>query len=206
MQQFLAQSRAYFEQGSKAGDQQREAKEQPDERPLPESVAGGFSADSDDGGVMTLVVGIDPDMDKNGVALVSDGQITELHGMSFFQLQSFIDAYPDAVYVVEDVEANLPVFNRQLTVRKNLKVAQDVGRVKGVARLIADYLAAKDCRFIKVKPLTGRFKVAKKKADVFNRMTGWTGSSNADKRDAALLALYGIRRGQLVVRPSEVPH
>lgn len=155
---------------------------------------------------MMLVVGIDPDMDKNGVALVSNGRIDELYGMNFFQLQAFIDANPDAVYVVEDVEANLPVFNRQLTVRKNLKVAQDVGRVKGVARLIADYLAEKDCRFIKVKPLTGRFKVAKKKADVFNRMTGWSGSSNADKRDAALLALYGIRRGQLVVRPSEVPH
>lgn len=155
---------------------------------------------------MTLVVGIDPDMDKNGVALVTDGRIDELHGMDFFQLQSFIDNNPDAVYVVEDVEANLPVFNRQLTVKKNLKVAQDVGRVKGVARLIADYLERQDCRYIKVRPLTGRFKVAKKKADVFNRMTGWTGTSNADKRDAALLALYGIRRGQLVVRPSEVPH
>ena len=153
-----------------------------------------------------LVVGIDPDMDKNGVALVRDGRIVEMYAMNFFKLQAFIDANPNAVFVVEHVEANLPVFNRRLTVKKNLKVAQDVGRVKGVARLIANYLEEKDCRFLQVKPLTGRFKVAKKKADVFNLMTGWTGTSNADKRDAALLALYGIRRGQLVVRPSEVAH
>jgi hypothetical protein len=28
-------------------------------------------------------------------------------------------------------------------------------------------------------------------AKFFNQLTGWTGSSNEDKRDAGLLALYG---------------
>lgn len=49
MEQFLAQSREYFEQWGKAGDHQCEAKKQPDQRSVPAPVAGSLSADRDDG-------------------------------------------------------------------------------------------------------------------------------------------------------------
>lgn len=140
------------------------------------------------------------------MAIIQYGQIESLIALDFFQLQQLIDEHPEAVFAVEDVEANLPIFNRRLSPRKNLKVAQDVGRVKGVARLIFDYLVQKNRRFVRVKPLTGHLKKAKKDSDYFNRLTGWEKSSNADKRDAALVALYGIRPGQIIPKPSEVPH
>ena len=154
-----------------------------------------------------LIIGIDPDLDKNGVAITYKQTIISLHGLNYVQLQKLIDAHPEAGFIVEDVEYNKPVFNRRLKPLENLKVAQNVGMVKGVARLIIQYLTETNSRFIKVPPLNGRFKQAKKDRDYFNRLTGWQGSSNADKRDAALIALYGRRNpNQLILRPSEVAY
>lgn len=155
-----------------------------------------------------MVIGIDPDLEKCGVAFVEDGLLTSLEAHGFFALITLIDLNPDAVYVVEDVELNKAIYARHAG--KNAKVreriGQNVGQVKAVARLIAQYLELKDCRYQMVAPLKGRFKKAKEDRALFNRITGWTGSSNADKRDAGMLALYGIRKGQYIPRPSEVPH
>ena len=153
-----------------------------------------------------LIIGIDPDLVKNGIAHVVNGQLEKLEALPFSQLQNLILNNRNAVYVVEDVEFNKPVFNRDLSVKKNLAVAQDVGRVKGVARLIVEFLQESDARYVMKAPLKGHLKKAKGDAKYFNRLTGWSGRSNADKRDAALMALYGLKPGQLVLRPSEVPH
>jgi len=40
-----------------------------------------------------------------------------------------------------------------------------------------------------MKPLRGSVKKAKNDAKLFNKITGWEGKSNQDKRDAALLAM-----------------
>ncbi len=154
-----------------------------------------------------MIIGIDPDLDKNGVALVEGDKIVSLHGLRFVELLRLMDQYPDATYVLEDVEANKPTFNRGITNRKQEnKISQNVGQVKGVARIIGQCLEDKDCRFIKAAPLKGIHKKAKNDKAFFNQLTGWEGQSNQDKRDAALLAKYGIRPGQYVPRPSEVPH
>ena len=48
-----------------------------------------------------------------------------------------------------------------------------------------------------VKPLQGPAKrQAKADAEYFNRITGWAGRSNSDTRDAALLALYGVKESR----------
>lgn len=157
--------------------------------------------------VHPLVIGIDPDLDKNGVAIVTDGQVQELNNLNFMELMKFCSTYhQQAVFVLEDVEHNKPVFNRRLKPLQNLKVAQNVGMVKGVARLIAQFLETGDYRFIKVRPLRGELKGAKKNRAYFNQITGWSKSSNEDNRDAALLAKYGFPRHLYVPRPSEVPH
>ena len=155
---------------------------------------------------MTLIIGIDPDQQKNGVAFIQGGRIQSLHALNFFALQAVIDQHPDAIFAVEDVEANPPTFKRKLTPKANMKVSQDVGRVKGVANLIIQYLVEKDRRLHRVRPLKGQVKKAKDDGVYFNRLTGWEGKSNQDKRDAALVGLYGIKPGQYVPRPSEVPH
>ena len=152
------------------------------------------------------IIGIDPDLAKNGVALVEQGQLKTMSAKPFVELMAYIDANPDALFAVEDVEYNKPVFNRYLNKPQNLKVAQNVGMVKGVARHIFEYLEYRDCLYVRVPPLKGRLKTAKDDAKYFNRLTGWQGRSSADKRDAALIALYGVRPNQLVLRPSQVPY
>ena len=139
----------------------------------------------------SLVIGIDPDLDKSGVAVVIDGKLVTLDAMGLFPLTEFIlEHLHTAHFVVEDVEWDKTVYTRPGTnVPMMKKIAQDVGKVKAVGRLIGIFLAGCDANFSLMKPLKGPVKLAKKDATRFNRMTGWTGRSNEDKRDAGLLAL-----------------
>lgn len=140
-------------------------------------------------------IGIDPDLDKSGVAYVDGNILVSLGGYTFFDMLALIDQNLSAHFVIEDVEFNKPVFARHGTnpaVRE--KIAQNIGMVKAVARLLIMYLEREGVKFTKVPPLRGTVKQAKTDAKLFNRLTGWTGRSNADNRDAALLALYGVKR------------
>jgi len=63
-----------------------------------------------------------------------------------------------------------------------------VGQVKGTARQLLNYLEYMGCKVEKVRPLRGPVKAkAKRDGDYFNKLTGWQGRTNEDKRDAALL-------------------
>lgn len=140
-----------------------------------------------------MIIGIDPDLVKSGVAVVVDGKIITLDTMSFFDLCNFIDEHKhQAVFHVEDVEINKPVFTRPgISPASMKKIAQNVGMVKAVARLLMEHLEETEANYKMIRPLVGPIKKAKKDAEFFNRQTGWTGKSNEDKRDAGLLALYG---------------
>lgn len=144
---------------------------------------------------MARIVGIDPDLQKSGIALVQDGKLVSLESLAFFDLtvNILIQYRHGAHFVVEDVEANKPTFQRGVSPAQMRKISQNVGQVKAVARLIKEYLEHIGASFTMVKPLTGLPKVAKKDARVFARLTGWTDRCNEDQRDAAMLALYGLR-------------
>lgn len=151
---------------------------------------------------MSLIIGIDPDLDKNGVGIVVDGKLSDLQALNFFKLQAFIQEQHDqgAHCAVENVSVNKPRFTRALKTgsynAQNDKISQNVGMVKAVQVLIVQFLDLIGASYTLVKPLGGTAKAAKKNADLFNRMTGWTGRSSADKRDAAMLALSVARRQQ----------
>lgn len=156
-----------------------------------------------------LIIGIDPDLEASGVAMVRHGEITSLTTMSFYDLLDFIHMNQAfAVFAVENVELNKSLYAKHngKNQRVRERIGQNVGQVKAVARLIEQYLIRIDAAYTMIAPLKGRFKKAKEDKEYFNRLTGWTGNSNADKRDAALIALYGIKSGQYVPRPSEVTH
>ncbi|WP_299195718.1 hypothetical protein [uncultured Amphritea sp.] len=140
-----------------------------------------------------MIIGIDPDLVKSGVAVTVDGTIITLDAMPFFDLCRFIDEHKhQCVFHVEDVECNKSVFIRPGTSPAAMrKIAQNVGQVKAIVRLLVEYLNGAGANYKMVRPLVGHVKKAKGDAEFFNRLTGWTGKSNEDKRDAALLALYG---------------
>jgi len=140
---------------------------------------------------LEMVIGIDPDLEKSGIAIVTDGKLTALGTMGFFELTEYILEHKHvAHFVVEDVEHDKTTYHRpganQAAMRK---IAQNVGQVKAIGRLLGVYLNGCDAQFTLIKPLKGHAKKAKNDANFFNQLTGWQGKSNQDKRDAALLAL-----------------
>ena len=145
-----------------------------------------------------VVIGIDPDLVKSGVAETVNGKIMNLHALAFPQLIEFAKeqykAHQNQVtFIVEEVEADKATYSRKDTNQHQmLKIAQNVGQVKGVKRVLVECLLHEGIPVRLVKPLKGTYKKkAKADAKFFNQLTGWTGSSNEDKRDAGLLALYG---------------
>lgn len=144
-----------------------------------------------------LVVGIDPDLVKSGVAVVDGGQLTSLQALAFPDLLLYARQLVAcaALFVVEDVEHDKTTYHRARTnTRTHAAIAQKVGQVKGVARVLVECLRHMGADVQLVKPLQGPAKrQAKADAEYFNRITGWSGRSNADTRDAALLALYGVK-------------
>lgn len=140
-----------------------------------------------------LLVGIDPDLTKSGIALVQNSKVLDLMALSFPDLLETAKTLVSqgALFVVEDVEYDKTTYHRANTnVKKHAKIAQNVGQVKGVARVLVECLLHMGADVVQIKPLTGPIKrKAKEDAAYFNRITGWEKSSNADKRDAAMLAL-----------------
>ena len=141
-----------------------------------------------------LVVGIDPDLVKSGVAVARGGSLVHIDALSFPDLLRFVkEMAPDQpVVIIEDVETDSTTYHRGGTnARQHARIAQNVGQVKGVKRVLVECLIAEGVNVEQVKPLRGPIKRAKNDAAYFNKITGWTGRTNEDKRDAALLALWG---------------
>ncbi|WP_351122617.1 hypothetical protein [Shewanella sp. T24-MNA-CIBAN-0130] len=144
-----------------------------------------------------MIIAIDPDVEKSGVAITEKGQILDLCTKSFVELVKFIAVVQkreaSLIVIIEDVEANKSVFSKKYKVgpKAKLKIAQDIGRVKATARHLKAFLEDMGVNVVMIKPLKGTVKAAKTNAALFNRLTGWKGSSNEDKRDAGLLALFG---------------
>lgn len=136
-----------------------------------------------------IKIGIDPDLVKSGVAKAVNGQIIELHSLTFPELLEYAAKHKEALFVVENVEYDKTTYFRPGTspaVMRN--ISQKVGQVKGTYRQLLACLEYMGCKIEKVRPLRGPVKAkAKRSASYFNQLTGWKGKTNEDKRDAALL-------------------
>jgi hypothetical protein len=136
-------------------------------------------------------IAIDPDLHFSGMATMENGQYQELRVISFPDLVDLIREHnfdPNTTFVIEDVNANKPTFSRPgQNAAQMKKIAQNVGMVKGVGKIMIDMLSHHGCKYELVKPLKGLLKSAKNDKGIFQKLTGWTGQSNEDKRDAAML-------------------
>lgn len=143
-----------------------------------------------------IVVGIDPDLKKSGIAVVSGKKLTRLESLKFMDVLPFLNDIGGPLNVrvkLENPSSISTTFSTRIGMsqRAAMSVAQDVGRVKAVCELM--YEAIKDAGYEidLIKPLKGPIKQAKDDREYFNKITGWQGQSNQDKRDAALIALWG---------------
>lgn len=132
---------------------------------------------------MRVVIGIDPDVSKNGVAMYQDGKLVELKALCFCELQKYTLSFESPLVVVEDVMKNTATFASKglRSEGQKRKKSYQVGRVAQVGHHIIQFLEAEGIDY-RLKPIASHWK---KNPEQFKRFTGWVGRSNEDTRSAA---------------------
>ena len=142
-----------------------------------------------------LYVGIDPDMVKSGLAVWDGTQLTELLAFDFWTtVQWLLDNRAD-IKMIKIEGGWLNKTNWHTTPKQGVQGLAEIGRRVGMNHqtglLLTEFLERFNFPFQVVKPLKNNW-WADDKMKQFNRVTGWTGLSNPEKRDAAFL-VFGIK-------------
>ena len=129
-------------------------------------------------------IGIDPDVEKNGVAIKHDGKLT-LHNLKFFELFDLLKTYPNAQVVIEGGWLNKSNWHtkRNGSAALNAKIGNHTGANHEVGRKIVEMCEYLDIDYRVVRPTK-----SKVKSDLFHKITGIK-KSNQEQRDAAMLIL-----------------
>lgn len=141
-----------------------------------------------------MIVGIDPDLHKSGVCVLNDdGSIVLLESMTISSLVDYITYYREGnfTYAIEDVNKIGAMYSshKNKNPRIAANIAQKVGMVKGAATIIASLIEDMTGEPPIMAPV-GLGKQVKKDAKLFNQLSGWTGKSNEDMRDAWAIAKW----------------
>lgn len=140
-----------------------------------------------------ITIGVDPDSDGHSIAIYIDGNLAEL---TKWDLMEFIAHAPDSriLWAIENVMANQFVYkrNEKKTKAAQSKVAMHIGRCQQAQVELEKVLKYHGARYVLIKPLKGNWADTKLK-DQFEKITGWTGRSNADTRSAAFFGYLGSR-------------
>lgn len=148
-------------------------------------------------------IGIDPDIHNSGVAIIEGIRLFSLN-YSFCEMLNFLEA-TKKMYLKHCVfiEAGWLVSHnftatKGLSLKRQLKIANDVGVNWGVGKLIEQFCIDKNINYKLVKPLKKRWgKTGKEKishAEFINlfkvkKLATNLKSTNQEQRDAALLIL-----------------
>ena len=148
--------------------------------------------------LMIKVIGIDPDKTKCGVVECVDGKFN-IESYKKYNTAMVIEDVPvwvnqGYVFAVEDVNKNKATYYRRGMTNQSVanNISQKVGMVKAAGTIIVDYIEHHGGQVILVSPGIG--KQTKKDAELFKRLTGYTGRTNEDTRDAYWIAHYAYNK------------
>ena len=138
-----------------------------------------------------VVVGIDPDSKKHGVAIYIDGELKLLASQSLHECLSTMDSYPQAQWIIEEVTKNNFVYARNNQKNKALQaqVGRSIGKCQQSMIELVRMLEVNKIHYRLVPPTRHNWAKNKEK---FERITGWTKRSNEDTRSAAYFGFLGI--------------
>lgn len=146
-----------------------------------------------------LIIGIDPDVDKNGVATyVSRTQHLEMVCLTFFELFEFLKSSKENIkhVVIEGgwLNSKSNFHNERSGVRIAAKIGSNTGANHEVGRKIVEMCEYLEIPHRVVKPLVKRWKGKDRKIthEELIKLTGITAKrSSQEMRDAALL-VWGL--------------
>lgn len=143
-----------------------------------------------------MIIGIDPDIDKSGMAVKrADGAI-ELHNKTFFQLYSYLNMHKDNIKHVV-VEASWLIkhnwhANTKGSAALNAKIGSSTGANHEVGRKIVEMCEFLGIDFELKRPLKKKWKGPNGKItheELAMLVPGLPKRTNSEQRDAALLIL-----------------
>lgn len=135
-----------------------------------------------------IIIGVDPDSKKHGVAIYIDGALSALHKSNNQELliNTAVSKHlnRDILFSIEDICANNFVYSRNNKGNKSVtsKIAMSIGKCQQAQKELMMWLDYYGVKYVLHKPQKGNW--AKNKAQ-FEKITGWTGRSNEDTRSAA---------------------
>ena len=144
-----------------------------------------------------IIIGIDPDSDKHGVAIYDcKGKLLNLHSLALMDIFGYIldgkkQGYEFEAHI-DDVCANNAAFQKKGV--KNAKAATAINRSIGKCQQ-AQIELERLFEWLEVKVVKHKisklWKSQESKAQ-FEKVTGWTGRSNEDTRSAAYFGWLGV--------------
>lgn len=143
---------------------------------------------------MRIVIGIDPDTEKHGVAVYTNGRLADLRSLNLIEIITMIlerKEDEEMIFSIENVCANNFVYARNMTKnpKVNMSIARSVGACQQSQTELMRALDHYDITYVLHKP--SRSNWAKNKAQ-FEKATGWNKRSNEDTRSAAYFGCLEI--------------
>lgn len=133
-----------------------------------------------------MIVGIDPDIDKSGIAtLCDDGEGLQLNNLSFIHVMDFVRLHKDEIKCVY-IEAGW--FNKKSNwhaasnINKAAKIGKNVGMNHAAGMLLEQSIKHEGINVILVRPTKSKLS-----AEQFLKLTGYKGRTNQEARDAAMM-------------------
>lgn len=137
-----------------------------------------------------MIIGIDPDLVKSGVAILSDS--LELKTMTFAETVDLFRSQQENIkkVVIEagwlNVKSNLHSrYGQRKTVGE--RIAKNVGENHATGKLLVEMAKSFKLNVVEVRPTR-----SKKNAEDFKRITGYLGRTNQEVRDAGML-IWGMK-------------
>lgn len=134
-----------------------------------------------------MLIGIDPDVDKSGVAFINGTQLT-LDNLTFFQLFDLLKFYKEkeekpTVYI-ECGALNKSNWHSKASKsdKWNSNIGADLGRNFETANKIVEMCEYLNLPHVKIKPTQSKIT-----SDYFKKLTGAKFRTNQEQRDAYML-------------------
>lgn len=137
-----------------------------------------------------ILIGIDPDVDKSGVAFLNGNQL-ELYNKTFFQLLDYFktmkEQHPGIEVYVECGFLNKSNWHKSSgkSAAFNAKIGEHTGANFETAKKIVEMCEYLEIKYHKIQPRRSKID-----NDYFKKITGYTGRTNQEQRDAFML-IYG---------------
>ncbi len=134
-----------------------------------------------------ILIGIDPDVDKSGVAIMESGKLT-LKNLTMFELF-------DELTFIKSLDVNVKIYieagwlnktNWHTSGKMNIATVAQIGARTGANHETGRKIAEM-CEYLKIDYELVRPTQSKVKASFFKQLTKYQGRTNQEQRDAAML-------------------